>query len=55
MTPFYHKEKHFVKTCKGTINENKEQQNESEKSSPLSTYYLGKFDVGAVMRFTFGA
>ena len=35
MTPFCHKEKHFVRTSKGTINANKEQRNESEKSSPF--------------------
>jgi hypothetical protein len=52
MTTFYHKEKHFVKTCKGTINANKEQRNESENSSPLSTYYPEQFGVEAVTRLT---
>jgi len=53
MTPFYHKEKHSVRTCKGTINANKEQRNESEKSSPFSTYYPEIFGVEAITRFAF--
>jgi hypothetical protein len=53
MTSFCHKEKHSVRTFKGPINENKEQRNESEKSSSFSTYYLEQFGVVAITRFAF--